>query len=107
MGRYEVDLAKILAEGQELTNAEKLLDFPVAVYPEMIQIQKDMGGLRRIYDVYKAQKVGCDGSQSQVEIARIYYPHYFMSKLLEYFMCLSLTSFRMQKQSGLRLCGWI
>ncbi|KAM4590913.1 dynein axonemal heavy chain 10 isoform 1-T1 [Odontesthes bonariensis] len=56
MGRYETDLAKILAEGQELTNAEKLLDFPVAVYPEIIQIQKDMGGLRRIYDVYKAQK---------------------------------------------------
>lgn len=57
MGKYEADLAKLVAEQQELANAEKLLDLPVNVYPEIISIQKDMKGLKQIYDVYKAQKV--------------------------------------------------
>uniref|UniRef100_A0A4W6GCG3 Dynein axonemal heavy chain 10 n=1 Tax=Lates calcarifer TaxID=8187 RepID=A0A4W6GCG3_LATCA len=56
METYEADLAKIVAGRQELGNAEKLLDLPVTVYPEVISIQKDMKGLRQIYDVYKAQK---------------------------------------------------
>lgn len=58
MGKYEADLAKVVAEQQELANAEKLLDLPVNVYPEIISIQNDMKGLKQIYDVYKAQKVG-------------------------------------------------
>lgn len=57
MGTYETELAKIVAGRQELANAEKLLDLPVTVYPEIISMQKDMKGLRQIYDVYKAQKV--------------------------------------------------
>lgn len=56
---YEADLAKIVSGRQELANAEKLLDLPVTVYPEVISMQKDMMGLRQIYGVYKAQKVGC------------------------------------------------
>ncbi|XP_044053526.1 dynein axonemal heavy chain 10 isoform X1 [Siniperca chuatsi] len=56
IGTYEADLAKVLARRQELANAEKLLDLPVTVYPDVISIQKDMKGLRQIYDVYKAQK---------------------------------------------------
>uniref|UniRef100_A0A3P8UAE7 Dynein axonemal heavy chain 10 n=1 Tax=Amphiprion percula TaxID=161767 RepID=A0A3P8UAE7_AMPPE len=59
---YEVDLAKIVAGRQELTNAEKLLDLPVTVYPEVISMQKDMQGLRQIYDVYKDAKA--DWSQT-------------------------------------------
>lgn len=57
MGSYESDLAKIVAGRQELANAEKLLDLPVTMYPEVIRMQKDMQGLRQIYDIYKAQKV--------------------------------------------------
>ncbi|XP_071339029.1 dynein axonemal heavy chain 10 [Trachinotus anak] len=56
MGTYETDLAKIVAGQQELTNAEKLLDLSVTVYPEVINMQKDMKALRLIYDVFKAQK---------------------------------------------------
>ncbi|XP_069379878.1 dynein axonemal heavy chain 10 isoform X1 [Paralichthys olivaceus] len=56
MGTYEAELAKILGGHQELTNAQKLLDLPVSLYPELITMQKDMKGLRQIYDVYKAQK---------------------------------------------------
>lgn len=58
MAKYEAEFAKIEAERQELTSAEKLLDLPVTVYPEATRIQKEMQGLRQIYDVYEAQKVG-------------------------------------------------
>uniref|UniRef100_A0A673CHG9 Dynein axonemal heavy chain 10 n=1 Tax=Sphaeramia orbicularis TaxID=375764 RepID=A0A673CHG9_9TELE len=56
METYEADLAKTVAARQELTNAEKLLDLPVTVYQEIISIQKDMKGLRQIYDLYKKAK---------------------------------------------------
>ncbi|XP_062273833.1 dynein axonemal heavy chain 10 [Scomber scombrus] len=56
MGKYEAELSKIVAGRQDLANAEKLLDLTVTVYPDIISMQKDMNGLRQIYDVYKAQK---------------------------------------------------
>ncbi|TKS80370.1 Dynein heavy chain 10, axonemal [Collichthys lucidus] len=56
MGKYEADLANVVAEQLELANAEQLLDLPVTVYPEVISIQKEIKGLRQIYDVYKAQQ---------------------------------------------------
>lgn len=59
MAKYEKDFAKIMGEQQELTNAQKLLDQSITNYPEMARIQTEMNGLRQIYDVYKAQKVGC------------------------------------------------
>lgn len=57
METYEADLAEVVAERQELANAEKLLDLPLTLYPDVISIQRDMNGLRQIYKVYKAQKV--------------------------------------------------
>lgn len=57
METYEADLAKMVAGRQELANAEKLLDLPVTVYPEVVSIEKDMDGLRQIYAVFKAQQV--------------------------------------------------
>ncbi|XP_055020703.1 dynein axonemal heavy chain 10 [Boleophthalmus pectinirostris] len=56
MDSYEVELAKMVSQRQELTSAEKLLDLPVTVYPEVVSMQKDMRGLRMIYDIYRAQK---------------------------------------------------
>ncbi|XP_069565682.1 dynein axonemal heavy chain 10 [Brachyistius frenatus] len=56
MGKYEADLAKTVAVRQDLTNAEKLLNLPVTTYSAVTSIQKEMNGLRQIYDVYKAQK---------------------------------------------------
>lgn len=61
METCEADLARVVAGRQELANAEKLLDLPVTVYPEVISIQNDMKGLRQIYGIYKAQKVRCGG----------------------------------------------
>lgn len=75
METYEADLAKVVADQQELVNAEKLLDLPVGVHPELVSMQKDMEGLRQIYDIYKAQKVGYCGCQLKNEVAH-YAIHY-------------------------------
>lgn len=66
METYEADLAKVVAEQHELVNAEKLLDLPVIVYPEVISIQENMKSLRQIYDLYKAQQVGYRVRQSEL-----------------------------------------
>lgn len=57
MGTYEVELAKTESGRQELANAEKLFDLSFTMYPELLQVQRDMKGLRLVYDIYKAQKV--------------------------------------------------
>lgn len=58
LGTYEMDLAKVVAAQQELAKAQKLLDLPISVHLDLINVHKDMKGLRQIYDVYEAQKVG-------------------------------------------------
>lgn len=40
-----------------MANAEKLFDLPITMYSELLQVQKEMKGLRQIYDIYSAQKV--------------------------------------------------
>lgn len=57
MGTYETELAKIEAGRQELANAEKLFDLPITMYTELQNVQKEMKGLRQIYEIYKSQKV--------------------------------------------------
>nr|XP_061803884.1 dynein axonemal heavy chain 10-like [Nerophis lumbriciformis] len=56
MEQYEAELAKAVEGRQDLANAEKLLDLPITVYPEIISIQKDMNGFRLIYVIYQEQK---------------------------------------------------
>lgn len=66
MEAYEADLAKVVAEQNELVNAEKLLDLPVIVCPEVISIQENMKSLRLIYDLYNAQQVGYGVRQTEL-----------------------------------------
>ena len=42
---------------QELVQSERLFDLDITAYPELNAIQKDMAGMRLIYDIYMAQKV--------------------------------------------------
>ncbi|XP_077418136.1 dynein axonemal heavy chain 10-like isoform X1 [Vanacampus margaritifer] len=56
MEQYEAELAKAVEGRQDLANAEKLLDLPITVYPEIVSIQKDMNGFKLIYDIYQEQK---------------------------------------------------
>ena len=44
-------------ERQELANAERLFDLPITMYPELLQVQKEMKGLEQIYALYEEQKV--------------------------------------------------
>lgn len=47
-----------MTEQEHLIETAKLLDLPLAEYPEIIRIQKDLSGLSQIYNIYKAHKVG-------------------------------------------------
>ena len=57
MDKYEAELAKMEGGRQQLANAEKLFDLSFTMYPELLQVQRDMKGLKLIYDTYRAQKV--------------------------------------------------
>ncbi|XP_053555751.1 dynein axonemal heavy chain 10 [Bombina bombina] len=54
---YEKELLNYEKERQKLANAEKLFDLPITMYPDLIQVQKEITGLRQIYDLYNAQKL--------------------------------------------------
>ncbi|MEE6504167.1 hypothetical protein FKM82_005082, partial [Ascaphus truei] len=54
---FEQKLAKQEKNRQELANAEKLFDLSITMYPDLIQVQKEMRGLRQIYEIYIAQKL--------------------------------------------------
>lgn len=103
-GKYEKELAKVIADQQELANAQKLLDLPVSVYLDLINVQKDMLGLRQIYDVFEAQKVNVkfnfyiDEFLFLLHTGQIVYRNVFIYLFLGY---------RMQNPNGLRPCGWI
>ncbi|XP_037090995.1 dynein heavy chain 10, axonemal-like [Pollicipes pollicipes] len=56
MKSYEDELASLLERQQELVNSERLFDLDITAYPELTTMQKDMAGLRLIYDIYVAQK---------------------------------------------------
>nr|XP_028567040.1 dynein heavy chain 10, axonemal isoform X2 [Podarcis muralis] len=53
---FEKELEKHEKNRQELANAEKLFDLPITMYPDLMKIQKEMKGLRQIYDIYKLQR---------------------------------------------------
>ncbi|XP_036352277.2 dynein axonemal heavy chain 10 [Ochotona princeps] len=57
LGSFERELAKHERIRQQLANAEKLFDLPITMYPELLKVQKEMSGLRMIYDIYEALKV--------------------------------------------------
>ncbi|XP_062814743.1 dynein axonemal heavy chain 10 isoform X2 [Anolis carolinensis] len=57
---FEKELEKHEKNRQELANAEKLFDLPITMYPDLIKIQKEMKGLRQIYDIYKMQQTAKD-----------------------------------------------
>ncbi len=57
MKQYKVEVEKLENERQELANAERLFDLPITMYPELLQVQKDMKGMEQIYNLYEDQKV--------------------------------------------------
>ena len=53
---FKDEVDKLEAERQELANAERLFDLPITMYPELLQVQKEMKGLEQIYAIYDEQK---------------------------------------------------
>lgn len=54
---YTEELEYLEEKRQEYTNAEKLFELPITMYPELMRLQKDMKGLEAIFSIYTAQKV--------------------------------------------------
>lgn len=57
LATFERELIKHEKNRQELANAEKLFDLPITMYPELIKVQKEMSGLKQIYELYQDLKV--------------------------------------------------
>ena len=57
MQSYEEELEVLVERQLELVQSERLFDLDITAYPELNAIQKDMAGMRLIYDIYMAQKV--------------------------------------------------
>ncbi|XP_035829687.1 dynein heavy chain 10, axonemal isoform X2 [Aplysia californica] len=54
---YREEVDGLEASRQELTNAEKLFELPITMYPELQKVQKEMNGLDQVYQIYTDQKV--------------------------------------------------
>ena len=59
MKEFKAEVERMENERQELANAEKLFDLPITMYPELLEVQKDMKGMDQIYNLYDEQKVSC------------------------------------------------
>ena len=57
MKQYRKEVERMEAERQELANAERLFDLPITLYPELLQVQKEMRGLDQVYNIYEEQSV--------------------------------------------------
>uniref|UniRef100_A0A8D1JL20 AAA+ ATPase domain-containing protein n=1 Tax=Sus scrofa TaxID=9823 RepID=A0A8D1JL20_PIG len=57
LATFEKELMRHEKNRQELANAEKLFDLPITMYPELLKVQKEMSGLKMIYELYDALKV--------------------------------------------------
>ena len=60
MKQYREEVDELELNRQELTNAEKLFELPITMYPELQKVQKEMVGLESIYTIYTEQKVGIE-----------------------------------------------
>lgn len=48
---------KYESQRQELTNAEKLFDLPITLYPGLVEVDKELKNMAKIYELYEAQRV--------------------------------------------------
>ncbi|EPY85817.1 hypothetical protein CB1_000348015 [Camelus ferus] len=57
LATFEKEVMKHEKNRQELANAEKLFDLPITTHPELLKVQKEMSGLKTIYELYGGLKV--------------------------------------------------
>ncbi|XP_027593384.2 dynein heavy chain 10, axonemal isoform X1 [Pipra filicauda] len=56
MAHFDKELERLEKKYRELGSAEKLLDLPATVYPDLMKAQNDAKGLRQVYEIYASQK---------------------------------------------------
>ena len=54
---YQTQYAEKEKQRQELTNAEKLFDLDITMYPGMIEVDSDLKNIAKVYEIYEAQRV--------------------------------------------------
>ena len=50
------EMEKFESERQELANAEKLFGLPITMYPQLQDMQKELSGMEKVFELYEAQK---------------------------------------------------
>lgn len=73
MKTFRVEVGDLEAARQELANAEKLFDLPITMYPNLLEVQKQMKGLEMVYSLYEEQKVGAIWEQLISVFQRTFY----------------------------------
>jgi len=58
MKSFRKEVGELEQVRQELANAEKLFDLPITMYPDLLDVQKQMKGLEMVYSLYEEQLVG-------------------------------------------------
>ena len=57
MKLFQSQYAEMEKQRQELTNAEKLFDLTITMYPAMLEIDKELKNVTKVFGIYEAQKV--------------------------------------------------
>ena len=55
--KFKEEFANFEKERQELANAEKLFGLSITLYPELLEMEKELKGLDQIFSIYENQKV--------------------------------------------------
>ena len=55
--KFKEEFANFEKERQELANAEKLFGLSITLYPELLEMEKELRGLDQIFSIYENQKV--------------------------------------------------
>ncbi|CAH3028713.1 unnamed protein product, partial [Porites evermanni] len=58
--RFKEEFANFEKERQELANAEKLFGLSITLYPELLEMEKELKGLDQIFSIYENQKAARD-----------------------------------------------
>ena len=54
---HQSEYAKFEQQRQELTNAEKLFDLPITMFPDLTEVDRDLKNMAKVYELYEAQRV--------------------------------------------------
>lgn len=57
MKEFQAEYMKYENQRQELTNAEKLFDLSITLYPGLVEVDKELKNMAKVYDLYEAQRV--------------------------------------------------